>query len=102
MGRQRREPADEQDHWWQHPDPRLAWLHVGRTYQHGHSDHPRLADASQSDRRAPAARGVEADRRRHRYDTADYYQIDPALGTLADFQELVQAARANGMRLILD
>ncbi len=38
----------------------------------------------------------------HRYDTADYYQIDPALGTLADFQELVQAARANGMRLILD
>jgi glycosidase/fibronectin type 3 domain-containing protein len=38
----------------------------------------------------------------HRYDTANYEQIDPGLGTLKDFQDLVGAAKARGMRLILD
>ena len=38
----------------------------------------------------------------HRYDTASYYVIDPALGTLRDFRDLVKAARARGIRIILD
>ncbi len=38
----------------------------------------------------------------HRYDTADYYQIDPALGTLQDFKSLVAKARQYGIQIILD
>jgi glycosidase len=38
----------------------------------------------------------------HRYDTRDYYQIDPALGTLQDFKDLVNAAHNRGMRVVLD
>lgn len=38
----------------------------------------------------------------HRYDTSDYLRIDPDLGTQADFDALVTAARAHGIRLILD
>ena len=38
----------------------------------------------------------------HRYDTVDYLKIDPMLGTLADFRELIQAAHASGIRVILD
>ncbi len=38
----------------------------------------------------------------HRYDTADYMQIDPLLGTEADFATLVREARARGMRVMLD
>ena len=38
----------------------------------------------------------------HRYNTVDYYQIDPKLGTLADFKQLLDAAHGNGMRVILD
>ncbi|MFN8595929.1 MAG: alpha-amylase family glycosyl hydrolase [Anaerolineae bacterium] len=38
----------------------------------------------------------------HRYDTADYYRIDPALGTLNDFKLLTKAAKLLGMRVILD
>jgi glycosidase len=38
----------------------------------------------------------------HRYDTADYYQIDPALGTLQDFQKLVSEARKRGIRILVD
>jgi glycosidase len=38
----------------------------------------------------------------HRYDTADYRRIDPYLGTLGDYQRLVQQARARGIRVILD
>ncbi|KRN23301.1 amylopullulanase [Lacticaseibacillus camelliae DSM 22697 = JCM 13995] len=38
----------------------------------------------------------------HRYDTGDYFKIDPVLGTLADFKALVQAVHARGMHLILD
>lgn len=36
------------------------------------------------------------------YDVADYTAIDPAYGTLADFDELVAQAKARGIRLVLD
>lgn len=38
----------------------------------------------------------------HRYNTSDYFQIDPKLGTLADFRALLDAAHRNGMRVIID
>ncbi|MFH2103837.1 MAG: glycoside hydrolase family 13 protein [Chloroflexota bacterium] len=38
----------------------------------------------------------------HRYDTCDYFTIDPRLGTLDDFHALVDALHRNNMRLILD
>jgi glycosidase len=38
----------------------------------------------------------------HRYDTSDYLQIDPDLGTLDDFNALVSAAHAAGMKVVLD
>ena len=38
----------------------------------------------------------------HRYDTRDYYQIDPALGTFGDFKALVEQARIRGIRVVLD
>ncbi|MDD2212963.1 MAG: glycoside hydrolase family 13 protein [Oscillospiraceae bacterium] len=38
----------------------------------------------------------------HRYDTADYMNVDPLLGTNADFEALCQAAARAGIRIILD
>ena len=38
----------------------------------------------------------------HRYDAVDYTEIDPILGTLGDFEELVEIAEANDMHIILD
>ena len=38
----------------------------------------------------------------HRYNTSDYYQIDPRLGSLADFRSLVEAAHRNEVRVVLD
>ena len=38
----------------------------------------------------------------HRYNTSDYYTIDPKLGTRADFDALLDVAHANGMRVIID
>jgi glycosidase len=38
----------------------------------------------------------------HGYDTADYLQINPHLGTLKDFKLLVQQAHELGMHIILD
>lgn len=38
----------------------------------------------------------------HRYDTADYEQIDPLLGTNDDLSALTAAAKAHGIRVILD
>lgn len=38
----------------------------------------------------------------HRYDTSDYSKIDPILGTLGDFDELVKIAEDNDMHVILD
>jgi len=38
----------------------------------------------------------------HRYNTSDYFQIDPRLGDLTDFRNLVDAAHRNGVRIVLD
>ncbi len=38
----------------------------------------------------------------HRYDTVDYFHVDPALGGNGALRELVAAAHARGMRIILD
>jgi len=38
----------------------------------------------------------------HKYDTVDYYQIDPDFGTKDDLKELVKKAHRKGMRVILD
>jgi glycosidase len=38
----------------------------------------------------------------HRYDTADYTQVDPWLGDLKEFDQLVTQARERGIRVILD
>jgi alpha-glucosidase len=36
------------------------------------------------------------------YDVADYVGVDPRYGTMADFERLVEACHARGIRLILD
>lgn len=41
-------------------------------------------------------------RSNHRYDTTDYLRIDPMLGTNEDFAALCRAAKALGMRIMLD
>jgi alpha-glucosidase len=38
----------------------------------------------------------------HGYDIADYTDVDPQLGTLADFDALVQDAHALGLRVLVD
>lgn len=38
----------------------------------------------------------------HKYDTIDYYTIDPAFGTVEDACTLVQRAHALGIRVVLD
>ena len=38
----------------------------------------------------------------HKYDTIDYYAVDPSLGDENDLHELVDKAHANGMRVMLD
>jgi len=38
----------------------------------------------------------------HRYNTSDYYQIDPKLGKRKDFDTLLDVAHSNGMRIIID
>ena len=38
----------------------------------------------------------------HKYDVTDYYQIDPAFGTLEDLQELIALCHARDVKLILD
>ena len=38
----------------------------------------------------------------HRYDTADYLEVDPMLGDEEDFRELCEKAAAAGMRVLLD
>ena len=38
----------------------------------------------------------------HKYDTIDYYQIDPSFGTTEDLRELVQKTHERGMKVVLD
>lgn len=38
----------------------------------------------------------------HKYDTMNYYRIDPSFGTEEDLKELVEKAHAMGMRVVLD
>ncbi len=38
----------------------------------------------------------------HKYDTVDYYRVDPKLGTAEDLKELVRRAHGLGLRVILD
>ena len=38
----------------------------------------------------------------HKYDTADYYEIDPAFGTKDDLRALVTEVHRRGMRILLD
>ncbi len=38
----------------------------------------------------------------HRYDTSDYMKIDPFLGTEEEFKDFVEAAKNQGIRVILD
>lgn len=38
----------------------------------------------------------------HKYDTVDYFHIDPCFGTDEDFRELVHAVHKRGMRIIID
>ena len=38
----------------------------------------------------------------HRYDTGDYEKIDPLLGTNQEFEELCDAAKEQGIRVLLD
>jgi glycosidase len=45
---------------------------------------------------------IFAARSNHRYDTDDYLHVDPALGGDAAFAALAAAARAQGIRLVLD
>ncbi len=41
-------------------------------------------------------------RSNHRYDTADYMNIDPLLGTDEDFESLAKALHENGIHLMID
>jgi cyclomaltodextrinase / maltogenic alpha-amylase / neopullulanase len=38
----------------------------------------------------------------HKYDTTDYFTIDPQYGSQADFERLCNEAHARGMRVVLD
>lgn len=38
----------------------------------------------------------------HKYDTIDYFEIDPCFGTKEEFKELVQECHKRGIRVILD
>lgn len=38
----------------------------------------------------------------HKYDTSDYYNVDPAFGTNDDFRSLCEACHQKGIRIIID
>lgn len=38
----------------------------------------------------------------HRYNTTDYYKIDPRVGTMLDFHALIDLAHRNNIRVVLD
>jgi len=38
----------------------------------------------------------------HKYDTSDYYSVDPGFGTHEDLKELVEQCHSRGMKILLD
>ena len=38
----------------------------------------------------------------HRYNTSNYYEIDPKLGDIVDFHALIDLAHRNNVRIVLD
>lgn len=38
----------------------------------------------------------------HRYNTTDYFEIDPKLGSFKDFEDLIETAHSRGFKVILD
>ena len=38
----------------------------------------------------------------HGYDVADYFDVDPAYGALADFDHLVESAHKQGLKILVD
>ncbi len=38
----------------------------------------------------------------HKYDTIDYYKIDPLIGTTEDFKVLIEQAHARGIKIMID
>jgi glycosidase len=38
----------------------------------------------------------------HKYDTSDFYNVDPQYGTLADFKKLLEECHKRGIQLIID
>lgn len=38
----------------------------------------------------------------HKYDVADYYEVDPQFGTMEDLQELIDLCHQRGVKVILD
>lgn len=38
----------------------------------------------------------------HKYDTSDYYEIDPQFGTMADLKELIELCHSRNVKIILD
>ena len=36
------------------------------------------------------------------YDISDYYDINPEFGTMADLEELIEKAKAKGIKIIMD
>lgn len=38
----------------------------------------------------------------HKYDTLDYFQVDPCFGTNEDFKQMVQIMHKNGIRVMID
>ncbi|MBR3324122.1 hypothetical protein IKG24_01100 [Candidatus Saccharibacteria bacterium] len=41
-------------------------------------------------------------RHNHGYDVADYYSVDPRLGTLKDFDEFIKSAHVLGLKVVMD
>jgi len=38
----------------------------------------------------------------HKYDVTNYYEIDPQLGTMADYEELLDVSEENGIKILMD